>query len=95
MRVSGIVTGLGAVVTRGPKEVAGSLISDSNSLVMGCRPYGSGQALKQRPQALQASRSSITGANPVAGSISTPNVMHSLGHASMQRPQALQYSGRT
>ena len=40
-----------------------------------------------------AARSSVTGTRPLAGWISVPSARASRAHASMQRPQPLQYSG--
>ena len=49
----------------------------------------------QRPQPLHCSRSSTIGIRPVCGLISVPSEMQCLVQTSMQRPQPLQYSGKT
>ena len=89
---SGIDTGASAANGRAPKSFAGSWSSKSD-VTSGARPYGSGQAVMQRPQAEQSSRFRTTGISPVWGLISVPSSMQCLAQASMQRPQPLQYSG--
>jgi len=49
----------------------------------------------QRPQPLHASRSRTIGIRPVCGLISVPKEIQFFAQTEMQRPQPLQYSGKT